>query len=380
MISLILHFYALCNIYTIAAGATDVTLVAGNRVGLRLYKDTLLIDQIISNFVSFPDEEMWSPIKVISPNEPLIFFYQRKSGGTSIRTQLRVAAAAANLTCYVPCQAGVPCEVYSFPPDRNDISIYTGHFNWGVQNVLERFGRGRRRQYSCMTNMREPISRIISCLNFRFRNKMRKRCIEDLSLEQLQELLQRPDNMGHSCLNEPFRALSGVLDEEIIDHVQDMTREMITSSDCAHTIRTNENTSSSGDNDGAGDSSISSSSSSNGDSNGRRRMFGSLSIGILNITLTHLQTCPPILLDLPQSFDAMNARLTTHKVFLTPPFSSSLRINSRKKQYCSAVNLASESPQLDLIREYAAAEIELYTVVRKKVSAYLRKTYGKFHS
>jgi hypothetical protein len=49
---------------------------------------SLHTEQIFSSFASYPKELMWSPIELISNDYPLVFFHQRKAGGSSVRIQL----------------------------------------------------------------------------------------------------------------------------------------------------------------------------------------------------------------------------------------------------------------------------------------------------
>ena len=72
-----------------------------------------------------------------------------------------------------------------------------------------------------MTNYREPVSRIISCLAYRHPTEMRDKCVADMDVGLLRVLLNRPDRFGNSCLNEPFRIMSGIRSDHFIDRLDE---------------------------------------------------------------------------------------------------------------------------------------------------------------
>ena len=103
---------------------------------------------------------------------------------------------------------------------------------WGSQKALHEKNRGRQQRhhghrqqgFSCMSNFREPVSRLKSCLYFRFLNDPHytkaSGCIDKLSVSQLINLISKEvDHYSNSCINEPFRILSGFLDEDIINSI-----------------------------------------------------------------------------------------------------------------------------------------------------------------
>ena len=151
---------------------------------------------------------------------PFIFFHQRKAGGTSIRATLHNAAKTMHISTSIICH-DLPCDNYHIP-NKQPFSLYAGHYQWGTQYVFNRFGDGHNRdKFSCLTNFREPVSRLISCLEFRFGSILKKShggCLSGIPPYELLSLLRnKTDTLGNSCLNEPFRILSGIDDEDIID-------------------------------------------------------------------------------------------------------------------------------------------------------------------
>lgn len=159
----------------------------------------------------------------ISKDNPVILFHQRKSGGTSLRATLATAALNLNLTYYIPCYRGIPCDVYSF--HDNESAIYAGHFSVSeVKHMLRHvpmdpeFSDKQRHNFTCITNFREPVSRVESCFYYRFMTRgIRHKCINDVPIEQLRQLLlYGVDHYGDGCLDEPFRILSGLSDSRLL--------------------------------------------------------------------------------------------------------------------------------------------------------------------
>lgn len=73
--------------------------------------------------------------------------------------------------------------------------------------------------FSCLTIFREPISRLISCLFFRFPYYSANgyQSINDFQVDELNELLKMgKDEYGDNCINEPFKILSGFNNNEIL--------------------------------------------------------------------------------------------------------------------------------------------------------------------
>jgi hypothetical protein len=111
---------------------------------------------------------------------PFIFFHQRKAGGSTMREQLARAAHAHKLQTRMPCEASTPCATYHLPfrwtPRGRNAAVYAGHLYFADA------GRGLRQRtrsaasyevpparFSCVTIMRQPLSRAKSCWDYRFR-------------------------------------------------------------------------------------------------------------------------------------------------------------------------------------------------------------------
>ena len=70
---------------------------------------------------------------------PFVFFHQRKTGGSTIRTQMVYSAKKHSLSSWVPCSNRVPCESCYAPPHPPFSAVYGGHLYWAsVQKALLR--------------------------------------------------------------------------------------------------------------------------------------------------------------------------------------------------------------------------------------------------
>ena len=191
-----------------------------NRSALSMFSDDVkdrvgnmeemyMVDATVrSNFTE--SRPLWS--------SPFIFFHQRKAGGSSIRDTLKRAADTNQYDPFVPCY-GHSCDIYQLPTHK-PYGLYAGHFPWGSQYVFDRLGGTHNRdKFSCLTNFREPVSRLISCVEFRFPAHVKKHgCMSNLPKDRLIEILStKTDEYGSSCLSEPFRIMSGFADEDVLN-------------------------------------------------------------------------------------------------------------------------------------------------------------------
>jgi len=165
----------------------------------------------------------------ISLRSPVILFHQRKAGGSSLRRAMLHSARALNQSYFIPCYPPVPCDTYSFKNNR--AAIYAGHFSISeVKHLLRHvpmeseFNHRQKHNFTCLTNFREPMSRVESCFYFRFRTRgIMYDCMNDIPVEILRRILvDGVDDYGDGCLDEPFRILSGISDKRLLRKSNDV--------------------------------------------------------------------------------------------------------------------------------------------------------------
>ncbi|KAL4423827.1 hypothetical protein ABPG75_001128 [Micractinium tetrahymenae] len=264
----------------------------------------------------------------LSEDAPLFFFHQRKTAGSSMRQAIVQAAKAANLSYFVSCHDGVPCDLYHI--GTNFSAIYAGHFYWGEQRELSRQSsfdpatgtwHNPRHSASCLTVFRDPVARLESCYYYRFVQERRikhqhYRCMNLLTNAELRNMLTNGRTIwGRGCLNEPFRILSGLSDELDL-------------------------------------AALSSSPSTK----------GSLLTAAMSLTLSHLSGCVPLVLEDPRSL-----RLVRHWFpQLAPAFMELQQVRKTKAARCPMSNRTRAT-----LEELGAGERMLYDAVQRRMEVML---------
>lgn len=231
----------------------------------------------------------WTPPAVLlrpGPEARFIFHHLRKCGGSTLRRQIKEAVLRLNVeTSYepkrpgnltdvagprtvddvdgsgnvtgpaevvpvIPCgRPGFPCDMYYLDRLRTDlpllrrVSVVAGHFAVGEAQVALNShraapgplgapdapaGLAEFHNLHCLTQLRDPVTRTLSCVMFRFMDKgwlvnvLRARRkplhVSSMTPEELDLLLRDGvDEFGHGCSNEGLRILSGVADEDLIN-------------------------------------------------------------------------------------------------------------------------------------------------------------------
>jgi len=104
------------------------------------------------------------------------FFHQRKAGGSSLRKFLldEFIAAAGRKTArsqsYVPCNIQ-DCKNWDPNPRRQFMGKYrllAGHLSFTTAAARAVYGEAQ----ILITNFREPVSRLVSCIKYRFHTKL----------------------------------------------------------------------------------------------------------------------------------------------------------------------------------------------------------------
>jgi hypothetical protein len=193
-------------------------------------------------------------IKLPTPETPVVFFHPRKSGGSSLRTLLynrAVEAGVPKQQIVIPCvgKPKRPCDAYDLNSAYTTTQQYAlvgGHFFWGAQERLvpfrgldwEHYAGDKQKSVSavppaalaateairngddlmpatgvswqCITILREPVSRAVSCYYFRHKRRKGSKTLGDLDPEELRSImLYGRDTYGHTCSNEMARIFTG---------------------------------------------------------------------------------------------------------------------------------------------------------------------------
>ena len=143
-----------------------------------------------------------------SLDRPFIYIHQRKTGGTSIRHAAQAGAEHLNInsTAFIACEQDVHCGTFRPHPTQQRFSIYAGHFNW--YTVVP-----GKEDFACLTSFRHPVQRVISCLYFRFPEKLQGMPLRNISPEVFRGLLRNTYHEGNSsCNNEAILMMSRFAD------------------------------------------------------------------------------------------------------------------------------------------------------------------------
>ena len=292
--------------------------------------NSIVVQNEIKTFIQYPNEIMWKRVDHIDEDNPFVFFHQRKAGGTSIRHGLMIDSKNKHLSNYIMCYSITICDDYHLPNDKK-YAIYAGHFPWNSLIDLNRLHVNNVLNFSCTTNFREPISRIKSCLYYRFskeisdfQNKLSKnktsQCLQYFPIYELEKLLTKRDKYGNSCLDEPFRILSGFYDPDFTSY------------------------------DGI-----------SFDLNDMIQAF--------RLTLHHITKCAPVVLELPHSYQLIAHRFPQ---FLYT-FKESIHDNINSDfSHCRNVSYSIE--QEKLFKKYSVLERLLYKTIDTKISTMMLKS------
>eukprot|EP01032_Pedospumella_encystans_P018685 gene18685-21264_t len=203
------------------------------------------VDSILQDYELIPNRLIWRPHR-FSEQMPFVLMHQRKSGGSSLRYTINKAVNNTGITSFIPCHNDVGCETFSVPVGEF-YSIYALHIHWNAllrhlceisnDRIVDNMARGtitatslrsapvhqhhptkeeRIRNcsiqnnlptlppiqsnssvptdtpFSYLTNFREPVARLISCIYYRFDTYLLQRnlsCINDLSVPRMTRLL-----------------------------------------------------------------------------------------------------------------------------------------------------------------------------------------------
>jgi len=167
---------------------------------------------------------------------PLVFYHQRKAGGSTLRYALYhsfiLNSHGTARETWMPCHTpGVDCDRY-FPnadTELRDVVLVGGHIPFGALDDHVNRYRSKARErpyndtqtmsYTCLTNIRHPIDRIESCVMYRFKETGRE-LLRETDYDRVATFLTTHlDSKGATCLAEPMRIMSSSLSEVDINRV-----------------------------------------------------------------------------------------------------------------------------------------------------------------
>ena len=204
------------------------------------------------DFLTRQSTKLPDVVELPSKNKPFVFFHNRKCGGSTLRLSIFDAALSHNLTneeLWIPCHGGVPCVEFENIPRVSRRSIYASHINYedvvrarrqmnlrrfkntlyhghtvlsnGDNSTFYHLNDGRH-HFDCLTNVRDTVSRVVSCYNYRFLQGRPKPWhmpqpdeMKDVDWSVL--LPQAYDRYAGGCNNEMARTFGSLNDETIIN-------------------------------------------------------------------------------------------------------------------------------------------------------------------
>lgn len=188
--------------------------------------------------------DQMKPFANPSVQSPFVFFHQRKSGGSSLRSIVFDHAKEGKFSPrWIPCMEPRNCVPYSLPPLQKQ-AVYASHFNYGTllhvmrekmrAEVTEQFNLSKgtsinihslddKEEFgSCLTNIRSTVSRVVSCWNYRMVQEFRPRLppVNELSAQDLAYLLPNAySKYSEGCNNEILRIFGRTADETYINTI-----------------------------------------------------------------------------------------------------------------------------------------------------------------
>ena len=272
---------------------------------------------------------------------------------------LHAAAKSATppVKSYIICK-DAPCDTYSLPLDvqSSPPAVIAGHLSWGEpQNKFQRYrvqgsGQPTVDSYSCATNFRSPIARVVSCLYFRHAKAMAGECVSSMDAEKLDRLLRASDWYGDTCLNEPFRIMSGIRSTTFFDQLNTCRQAA------------------------SGESAVAGAEHPDGPFD--EQELRGLLVTTMQLTLKHLQKCSPLILEDEGSYKAASRRFAGTPVRFLQEDETMAHVypntNRKHDRDCSAEPWSDANWRL--LRCHTAMENMLYTAVRRKAQCSLNGT------
>ena len=274
-------------------------------------------EAVTSSFLNAPKGLSFKSYKV-NAHFPLIVYVQDGSISTQLVESIRLSVKKSGMSYFIPtCDNYVTtCDGVDSKLPNKTKSVYAGRFYWGdfsrlrdvkLKNVHKRLTT------TCVTNFQEPVARLISCLNRKFSREIKQNHNElsDLSPHDIESLINSKSHFdGKSCLNEPYRVMSGQRDETFIDNLLNDSQALL---------------------------------------------------GAYAMSLHHIATCFPLVMEVPVTFGMFNTLYPMVNV-VNASFAAlhhSLDRSGLQKY---------SSDQLEIFQQYTHADSLIYNVVLEKIN------------
>lgn len=152
-----------------------------------------------------------------------VFFHIRKAGGTTIRQSLFDAGQHYGFPTFIPCHNGVRCDNY-FIPVNEKWALAGGHLYYtDIVNGLGFTPNGvvhSEQPFNCLVSIRPTVSRVVSCWNHRFSNRMGVEFVpaDEVTAEEWEQTLPTLySKHREGCNNEFFRVFGDIANEQRVN-------------------------------------------------------------------------------------------------------------------------------------------------------------------
>eukprot|EP00192_Tetraselmis_astigmatica_P021736 CAMPEP_0117654792 /NCGR_PEP_ID=MMETSP0804-20121206/3935_1 /TAXON_ID=1074897 /ORGANISM="Tetraselmis astigmatica, Strain CCMP880" /LENGTH=292 /DNA_ID=CAMNT_0005461101 /DNA_START=29 /DNA_END=907 /DNA_ORIENTATION=+ len=164
------------------------------------------------------------PLPRPTPKSPFVFIHSRSAGGSSLRSDIYRSATKLKIKqhlLFIPTFGNTGAFNWRKPPFTKKLThdmfaVYAGHFAWStlrdqVANPLVT----KWRNFTALANVRDPVGRVISCINHRIGHHILQKDPREFE----HALLNTYSAEGIGCNNELVRMLSGYSDELEVNHL-----------------------------------------------------------------------------------------------------------------------------------------------------------------
>eukprot|EP01102_Stenamoeba_stenopodia_P007764 TRINITY_DN2187_c0_g1_i1.p1 TRINITY_DN2187_c0_g1~~TRINITY_DN2187_c0_g1_i1.p1 ORF type:complete len:346 (-),score=36.44 TRINITY_DN2187_c0_g1_i1:32-1069(-) len=219
----------------VAAFLLNLSLLFSSPSQQRLWSDRPWVSQLISCDLfnwTLPETLPFPPVlkNLTSPESVFAFVHLRKCGGSTIRSFLWRDFRSAGLNeqnsiCIFACTGKVWCETTSpyywkdYIENKLTLPVHLiGHFPYPeVATVLKARPSA---QIHCLSSLRLPEERFVSCLYYRTSEQKNAQNISNFTPSTLETFAEEfRDINGFGCSNELLRMFADETDESVLNHL-----------------------------------------------------------------------------------------------------------------------------------------------------------------